>query len=296
MSRDDPFGLSEDRERTRIRFVGAPARRGEVPPAGGTAVDPQARATRTSSSIASPRCSNSRPSSKAPWRRAIRKPAHAPPRRTDPRQGRRGGGRGIPRQGGPGRMARRRSSRRSGAQYALGRGERVAAPAAGGHAARRRRCRHAVLHPPRGARAASEPRPRSARAAILLPGTRLPRQIPRAGTRGRPLAQRRSCRRRPLPARRRCRRGALVAELEGRRRAGRAAALHRADLGDAAGGDRDRRAPLRGPVDGAQQPGGRSLRRSPARCRRRTGSSWCVSRRRRPWRSRRHHRSKSSWR
>jgi type VI secretion system protein ImpK len=31
MSRDDPFGMSEDRERTRIRLVGAPMRR-EVPP------------------------------------------------------------------------------------------------------------------------------------------------------------------------------------------------------------------------------------------------------------------------
>lgn len=32
MSRDDPFGLSEDRERTRIRLVGSPAQRPPVPP------------------------------------------------------------------------------------------------------------------------------------------------------------------------------------------------------------------------------------------------------------------------
>ncbi len=32
MSRDDPFGLSDDRERTRIRLVGAPTRNADLPP------------------------------------------------------------------------------------------------------------------------------------------------------------------------------------------------------------------------------------------------------------------------
>ncbi|BCH33433.1 membrane protein [Mesorhizobium sp. L-8-10] len=35
MSKDDPFGLSEDRERTRIRLVGAPMRRPAAPPPSG---------------------------------------------------------------------------------------------------------------------------------------------------------------------------------------------------------------------------------------------------------------------
>ena len=32
MSQDDPFGLSEDRERTRIRLVGSPMPRAPMPP------------------------------------------------------------------------------------------------------------------------------------------------------------------------------------------------------------------------------------------------------------------------
>jgi len=44
MSRDDPFGLSEDRERTRIRLSGAPTPRAMPLPASGVTAKRSSRA------------------------------------------------------------------------------------------------------------------------------------------------------------------------------------------------------------------------------------------------------------
>ena len=145
----------------------ADAARAMPPLSAGAPVKATRAPIRTRSSTPSHPCWNSRPSSKARCRRKT-------PRRCAPgcstnwcaaRDAAVAAGvlAGARR---PGGLGGRGAARRPRAQHAMGRRQRLAAPAAGGHAARRRRCWHAVLRPSRGAGAPSEPRPRTAGAAI----------------------------------------------------------------------------------------------------------------------------------
>ena len=74
MSRDDPFGLSEDRERTRIRLVGQPMPRAPMPAATRARRSSAIACIPTRWSTHSRRCSNSRPNSKARCRPTIPRP------------------------------------------------------------------------------------------------------------------------------------------------------------------------------------------------------------------------------
>ncbi len=274
MSRDDPFGLSEDRERTRIRLVGpgpSPACRRRVP-----AGTPSKRLQRPSPNLLD-QCLRARCwSSRRNWRA---RPRPTIPRRcaracstswcaAATRRWRAGVLAGARRPGGLGGGG---AARRSRAQHAMGRRQRLAAPAAGGDAARRRRRRHAVLRAAGGAGAPPQPRPRHAGAAISLPGAGLPRQVPRPRPGRRPVAQRRAGRRGPLPARCRRRGRAAVAQLARRGRLGRARPLHRADLGDGAWRPRCSPPASMSASRSASPPRPRSSTRWSARCRRPSG-------------------------
>ena len=232
MSKDDPFGLSEDRERTRIRLVGSPMPRAPVPMHAQRAGETVALASQCAGqrllAAARIRARNGKRAAAGKSGSA----AHAPARRTCPgaRCGDSGGLLAGARR--PGRLGGRGAARRPRAEHAMGWRQRLAAAAARRHAARRCRCRHAVFRAAGRARAASQPRPRTAGTAVPLHGARFPRQVSRARPLRRSLAQRRPRRRRAFPARRRRRGRAAFAELERRRRFRRTVALHGPHLGD----------------------------------------------------------------